>query len=114
MATGRAWDLKECFDHFWHYKSILWAGAFLDYWTWRARRSRLEPMKKVARMLRRHEKLLLNWFKAKGGGLQWGGRRPQQQNPSGDQTLLRIPHLQSHGNGPISQLGPTPRTRKQP
>ena len=29
-------------------------------------RSRLEPMKKVARMLRRHEELLLNWFKAKG------------------------------------------------
>ena len=29
-------------------------------------RSRLEPMKKVARMLRRHEELLLNCFKAKG------------------------------------------------
>lgn len=66
MATGRAWDLKECFQHFWHYKSTSWAGGFLDYWTWRAMRSRLEPMKKVARMLRSHEKLLLNWFKAKG------------------------------------------------
>jgi transposase len=29
-------------------------------------RSQLEPMKKVARMLRRHEPLLLNWFRAKG------------------------------------------------
>ena len=66
MATGRAWDLKECFDYFWHYKSISWAGGFLDYWTERAMRSRLEPMKKVARMLRKHEALLLNWFKAKG------------------------------------------------
>ena len=66
MATGRAWDLKECFHYFWHYKSILWAGGFLDYWTGRVMRSRLEPMKKVARMLRRHETLLLNWFKAKG------------------------------------------------
>jgi transposase len=66
MATGRAWDLKECFDYFWHYKSATWAGAFLDYWTKRAMRSRLEPMKKVARMLRKHEGLLLNWFKAKG------------------------------------------------
>ena len=28
-------------------------------------RSRLEPMKKVARMLRRHEDLLLNYFRAK-------------------------------------------------
>jgi len=66
MATGRAWDLKECFHYFWHYKSIYWAGGFLDYWTERAMRSRLEPMKKVARMLRKHEALLLNWFKAKG------------------------------------------------
>jgi transposase len=29
-------------------------------------RSRLEPMKKVARMLRAHEPLILNWFRAKG------------------------------------------------
>jgi transposase len=66
MATGRAWDLKECFDYFWRYKSVSWAGGFLDYWTERAMRSRLEPMKRVARMLRKHEALLLNWFKAKG------------------------------------------------
>jgi len=66
LATGRAWDLKECFDYFWHYKSINWAGGFLDYWTRRAMSSRLEPMKKVARMLRSHDELLLNWFKAKG------------------------------------------------
>jgi transposase len=29
-------------------------------------RSRLERMKRVARMLRTHEPLLLNWFRAKG------------------------------------------------
>jgi transposase len=28
--------------------------------------SRLEPMQKVAPMLRAHEGLLLNWFRAKG------------------------------------------------
>ena len=66
MATARAWDLKETFFHFWQYQSVLWAGAFLDYWCYRAMRSRLEPMKKVARMLRGHEDLLLNWFRAKG------------------------------------------------
>jgi len=58
--------LKETFFHFWTYKSVLWAEAFLDYWTERAMRSRLEPMKKVARMLRTHDDLLLNWFRAKG------------------------------------------------
>jgi transposase len=66
LATGRAWDLKEAFQQFWKYKSPVWAGGFLDYWTERAMRSRLEPMKKAARMLRAHEPLILNWFKAKG------------------------------------------------
>jgi transposase len=66
LATARAWILKETFEHFWRYKSLTWAGSFLDYWTWRALRSRLEPMKKVARMLRSHRALLMNWFKAKG------------------------------------------------
>ena len=66
LATGRAWELKEIFSQLWKYKSVIWAGAFLDYWCFRAVRSRLEPMKKVARMLRTHEELLLNWFRAKG------------------------------------------------
>jgi transposase len=66
LATARAWELKESFFHFWKYKSVVWAGAFLDYWCFRAMRSRLEPMKKVARMLRAHEPLILNWFRAKG------------------------------------------------
>ena len=58
--------LKETFHDFWHYRSLTWASAFLDVWCVRALRSRIEPMKKVARMLRAHEHLLLNWFKAKG------------------------------------------------
>jgi transposase len=66
LATGRAWMLKETFERFWSYKSLTWARYFLDYWTCWALRSRIEPMKKVARMLRRHQELLLNWFKAKG------------------------------------------------
>lgn len=66
LATARAWMLKETFQDFWSYQSLTWAGYFLEYWTWRALRSRIEPMKKVARMLRSHQELLLNWFKAKG------------------------------------------------
>jgi transposase len=66
LATARAWELKEVFQHFWTYSSPLWASAFLDYWCQRAMRSRLEPIKKVARMLRAHEDLLMNWFRAKG------------------------------------------------
>ncbi len=66
LATGRAWMLKETFQDFWRYRSLTWASAFLEVWTTRALRSRLEPMRKVARMLRSHEDLLMNWFKAKG------------------------------------------------
>ncbi len=29
-------------------------------------RSRIEPVKKIARMLRRHKPLILNWFHARG------------------------------------------------
>jgi transposase len=66
LATARAWELKEAFQQFWKYRSVLWAGGFLDAWCQRAMRSRLEPMKKVARMLRAHEELLMNWFRARG------------------------------------------------
>jgi transposase len=66
LATARAWELKEAFQQFWKYRSVLWAGGFLDAWNERAMRSRLEPMKKVARMLRAHEELLMNWFRARG------------------------------------------------
>jgi len=64
-ATSRAWELKESFRRFWLYRSPTWAAAYLKAWTTRAMRSRLEPMKKVARMLRAHEELLLNYFRAK-------------------------------------------------
>jgi transposase len=66
LATGRAWNLKESFDYLWHYRSPIYVVAYLGYWCARALRSRLEPMKKVARMLRAHEPLILNWFEAKG------------------------------------------------
>ena len=66
LATARAWILKESFQHFWSYRSVTWAESFLKAWCTRALRSRLEPMRKVARMMRTHEHLIYNWFKAKG------------------------------------------------
>ena len=66
LATARAWILKDTFPHFWTYRSVSCARRFLDAWCQRAMRSRLAPMQKVARMLRRHEPLILNWFRAKG------------------------------------------------
>jgi transposase len=66
LRSVRAYLLKEDFQFFWGYRSPYWAGRFLDRWCTRTLRSRLEPMKRVARTLRGHRKLLLNWFRAKG------------------------------------------------
>ena len=58
--------LKEEFQQLWQYSSPIWAGKFLDRWCTRTMRSKIEPMKKVARTMRRHRPLILNWFKADG------------------------------------------------
>jgi transposase len=66
LRSVRAYLLKEDFQFFWSYQSPYWAGQFLDRWCKRTMRSRIEPMKKIARSLREHRALLLNWFRAKG------------------------------------------------
>jgi len=65
LQTVRAYLLKEDFQQFWKYKSPAWAGMFLDFWCGQTMRSRIEPLKKVARTLRAHRSLLMNYFKAK-------------------------------------------------
>jgi transposase len=65
LRTVRAYLLKEEFQFLWGYASAGWAGRFLDAWCTRAMRSRIEPMKKIARSLRAHRKLILNWFRAR-------------------------------------------------
>ena len=66
LRTVRAYLLKEDFQQFWDCRSPTVARKFLARWCRRAMRSRLEPMQKVATMLRRHRPLVLNWF--------WTGR----------------------------------------
>jgi transposase len=66
LRTVRAYLLREEFQRVWEYKSAWWAGKFLDEWTGRVMRSRLEPMKKIARSVRNHRPLILNWFRARG------------------------------------------------
>jgi transposase len=66
LQSVRAYLLKEQFQLFWNYASPYWAGRFLDAWCTQTLRSKIEPMKRLARMLRAHRALLLNWFRAKG------------------------------------------------
>jgi transposase len=65
LKSVRAYLLKEDFQGFWEYVSVPWAGKFLDRWCTRAMRSKIEPMKKIAKMIRKHKPLILNWFRAK-------------------------------------------------
>lgn len=66
LKPVRAYLLREEFQRFWEYRSPYWAGRFLREWCTKAMRSRIKPMQQVARMLRSHEELLLNWFRAQG------------------------------------------------
>jgi len=64
LKTVRAYLLKEAFQQLWDYNSPAWAGKFLDEWCRQTMRSRIEPMKKIARSLRQHRELILNYFRA--------------------------------------------------
>jgi transposase len=64
LKSVRAYLLKESFQLFWNYKSPYWAEWYLNKWCARAMRSRLEPIKGFVRTLRRHQPLIMNWFKA--------------------------------------------------
>ena len=61
LKTSRAWCIKENFAQFWSYRYQGAAKRFFDAWSTNAMRSRLEPVKKVVKMLRRHETGLLNF-----------------------------------------------------
>ena len=55
------WCIKENFSQFWSYSYKGAAKRFFKAWSNNAMRSRLEPVKKVVKMLRRHEEGLLNY-----------------------------------------------------
>lgn len=63
LQTGRAWAIKENFRHFWLCDDTESASEFFRSWYSWAIRSRLEPVKKVARMLKRHLSGLLSYFR---------------------------------------------------
>lgn len=66
LKSIKAYLMREDFQRFWEYKMPAWSGKFLDDWVERTMHSNVEPMKKVAKMLRSHKELILNWFRANG------------------------------------------------
>lgn len=62
LKTGRAWLHKENFSGFWQQEGRWAAEGYFKRWYASAIRSRLEPIKKVARTLKAHLDNLLNYF----------------------------------------------------
>ena len=66
LRSVKAYLMREDFNRFWTYRSATWASKFLRKWCTRANQTNIEPMQALAKMLRKHEGLLLNWFESKG------------------------------------------------
>ena len=66
-AHGRLvglWSLKELFRFFWHETDAVGGRAFCDSWYAWSNRSRLDPVRKVVRVLTTRLDRILMWFAA--------------------------------------------------
>lgn len=63
LKTAKAWAIKESFQEFWQARNEGFGeGVFRDWYAW-AVRSRLKPVVKVAKMIKRHLDGLLSYFR---------------------------------------------------
>ena len=62
LKTARAWALKESLRPLWEYKYVGAARTFFKWWYSWAMRSQLEPMKKVARLVKSHLENILTYL----------------------------------------------------
>jgi len=63
LKTSRAWAIKEQFRWFWEYRYAGNARKFFKRWYGWATHSRLKPIIKVAKMLKRHLENTLTYFR---------------------------------------------------
>ena len=62
LKTARAWMLKETLRHLWDFRSPSRAAGYWRRWYYWASHSRLLPMMRAAKKLKKHEKRILNYF----------------------------------------------------
>ena len=65
LQTAKAWGYKETFDKFWAYTSESWAEKFFAAWYRSAIHTNMAPLKKVARILKKHLPGLLAYVRHK-------------------------------------------------
>ena len=114
LRTVRAYLLKEDLQSLWGYVSPYWAGQFLDRWCTRTMRSRLDPMKEVARMVALAPRPDSELVPSPGAVLQWRCRRLQRKGQSDHQTGVWVPHLRGTGSRFVSRTWRPARTKTHP
>jgi transposase len=62
LKTARAWRMRLAFQDIYAQPTRGWAELFFERWISWAKRSRLEPMKAVARTMEKHREGILAWF----------------------------------------------------
>jgi transposase len=87
LKTSRAWAIKEQFRWLWEYRYAASARKFFDRWYAWATRSRLKPIIKVAKLLRRHLDNILTYF------------RHRITNAMSEGFNSRIQSIKSHARG---------------
>ena len=114
LQSVRSRLMREDFQRFWEYRYPAWAAKFLDEWCTRTMRSKIDPMKKVARTLRRHRDLILNWFRAEGAISAGDCGGSEQQSKTDDEKSVWLSDGESHRNRPISPTWRPTRARIHP
>jgi len=63
LKVGRAWSIKEAFRHFWSYRYKGSAISFFKKWYFWATHSKLKPIIKSAKTLKRHFEGIIAYLK---------------------------------------------------
>jgi len=63
LKTSRAWAIKESLRDFWTYRYPKWAKGYFQRWYFWATHSRLDPIIKAAKTLKRHLPNIMTYFK---------------------------------------------------
>jgi hypothetical protein len=111
LATARAWDLKETFHYFWQLQIGQLGGRFPRLLVLPGDAESSGADEKGGSHVACTRAADLELVPRQRRDLHRRSRGREQQNPSGYQTILRLPHLPCYGNGSLSHVRTTSGTK---